>query len=794
MKILEKSLKALEFDKALEKLALFAKLKQSKKLCLETSLYSDVSQVQSQINFTKEAKVILDTALDLPLGHVIRVEDIIKSTISSYLKEEEILDVAKTIRTSRHVKNFLRENSDQEGLLNSLAYGLFSDKELEDKIFDTFENPDFGNLKIKQDATAELKSLYNYLIDTEKNLKARVNELLNNPEFSKHLQEQIYTTRDERIVFQVRASSKSKVDGIMHDVSASNQTFYIEPKQLVALNNKIRELKSKIQTEIINILTDLTKLIRLNIDEIKNSENLLAQIDFHFAKARYAVKIQAIEPELVSEKYLKFDNMRHPLLIDYVDNIVENDFEIGHSYKSVIITGSNTGGKTVAIKTIGLFILMAKAGLFLPCNEAKVYPFENVFADIGDEQSIAQSLSTFSSHMTNIIDILNNSNENTFVVIDEICAGTDPQEGSILAQVILERLSQKGVLSCITTHYGELKALEFSNNYFRNACVEFDSQSLKPTYKLIIGIPGLSNAISISSNLGLDKDLADKAKEILVSQKDPSIVVVEKLQETQYELAKNLKTAEILKEESEVLKTELNKQLSEVKKDKKKTVKNIKTKLETELEEAKEEIKDILNELRQEKSEKIARRSYSRLAKLEKQVRDEANKFDEVEKYEELNWENVKIGGKVLLKELHQSVTILALPDKNDNVVVQMGLIKTKIKKDKLALYNEKLASRPTLKFRMANSLDAFELKKHDMSSTLDLRGYRVEEALDSLEFFLDKASLANLTPVYIIHGHGTGALKASIQEFLATSPYVAKYRFGEAAEGGDGVSVIDIN
>lgn len=786
MKIEEKSLKTLEFDKILDKLAMHAKLKQSKCLCLGLSIYSDISGIQLQIDFTKEAKNVLDMALDLPLEHVAQIDEITKSTINSYLKEEEILDVAKTIKTSRLVKNFLKENSVSDGLLNSLANGLFSNKELEDKIFSTFDD----DLKVKQNATAELKGLHNSLNDTEKNLKERVNKLLNTPDFSRHLQEQIYTTRDDRIVFQVRASSKSKVEGIMHDVSATSQTFYIEPKQIVPLNNKIREIKIKIQTEIINILTDLTKLIRKNIGEIKNSENILAQLDFHFAKARYAVKLKAIEPELLTEKYLRFENMRHPLLLDYIDKVVENDFEIGNGYKSVIITGSNTGGKTVAVKTIGLFILMAKAGLFLPCAEAKIFPFEKIFADIGDEQSIAQSLSTFSSHMTNIIEILEDSDSNTFVVIDEICAGTDPQEGAILAQVVLEKLAQKGVTSCITTHYGELKALEFSNNYFKNACVEFDINSLKPTYKLVIGIPGLSNAISISSTLGLANDLVLKAKEILVSQKDPSIVVIEKLQETQRKMAQNLKDSEELKEEAFVLKSDYEKKLSEIKKDKKKTVKNVKNKLDGELENAKDEIKEILNELRQEKSEKIARRSYARLAKLEKQVRNELNKFDENEKYEELNWENVAIGSKALLKELHQPVTILSLPDKNDNIFVQLGLIKTKIKKDKLALYDEKFTSRPVLRFKSENS---FELQKHDMSNTLDLRGYRVEEALDGLEHFLDKASLTNLTPVYVIHGHGTGALKSAVQEFLSTSPYVAKYRFGEPAEGGDGISVVDI-
>lgn len=786
MKIKEKSLKTLEFDKILDKLSLHAKLEQSKDMCFSLSIYSDISYMQKQINFTKEAKKVLDMALDLPLEYVAKVDEIMQSILNSYLKEEEIVDVAKTIKSSRLVKNFLKENSAADSLLNSLAVELFSDKELEDRIFSTFDN----DLQVKNDATAELKSLFNSLKDTEKNLKTRVNELLNTPNFSKHLQEQIYTMRDERIVFQVRASSKSKVEGIVHDVSASNQSFYIEPKQIVPLNNKIRETKIKIQAEIINILTDLTKLIRKNIDAIKNSENLLAQIDFHFAKARYAVKLKAIEPEIVKEKYLKFNNMRHPLLIDCVDKVVENDFEIGRDYKSVIITGSNTGGKTVALKTIGLFILMAKAGLFLPCSEAKVYPFKNVFADIGDEQSIIQSLSTFSSHMTNIIDILENSNDDTFVAIDEICAGTDPQEGAILAQVVLEKLEQKVVTSCITTHYGELKALEFSNSYFKNACVEFNVNSLKPTYKLIIGIPGLSNAILISSNLGLDASLVDKAKDILISQKDPSIIVIEKLQETQQKLAQNLKDTEEFKQQALLLKEDYEKKLSEIKKDKKKTVKNIKNKLETELEDAKDEIKEIINELRQEKSEKIARRSYSRLAKLEQHARAELDKFEEGEKYEELDWPTIKTGNKVLLKELHQPVTILSLPDKNDNVFIQMGLIKTKIKKDKLALYNEKFVSKPVFKFQPKES---FEIQKPDVSNTLDLRGYRIEDALDSLEFFLDKASLVNLTPVYVIHGHGTGALRSSIQEFLSTSPYVAKYRFGELSEGGSGVTVIDI-
>jgi len=783
MKIIEKSLKALEFDKILDKLSLHAHLKQSKLLCFDAGIYSDIYSIKNQIQYTKEAKDILDMGLDLPLEYVAQISEIKKSTINSYLNETEIIDIAKTIRTFRIIRNFLKENATQDGLLNSLVSILFTDKEIEDKIFGTFDN----DLKIRHNATIELTSLHNSLKDSEINLKSKVMELLNCPEFSKHLQEQLYTTRDDRVVFQVRASAKSKVDGIMHDVSASNQTFYIEPRQLVPFNNRIREIKSKIQAEIINILKELTTVIRTKIDEITNSEHTLAQIDFHFAKARYAVKLKAVEPEILNEKQLKLDNMRHPLLIDYAENIVENDFEIGKDYKSIVITGS----KTVALKTVGLFILMTKAGMFLPCAEAKVFPYDNVFADIGDEQGIEQSLSTFSSHMTNLIEILEHSNENSFVVIDEICAGTDPQEGSILAEVILERLAKKRVTSCVTTHYGELKALEFSNPYFKNASVTFDTKTLKPTYKLIIGIPGLSNAIFISSTLGLDKELVEKAKRILVSQKDPSIIVVENLQQTQQDLAQNLDEAKDLKEKVDIKKKELDKQLNEIKKDKKKIIKGMKSSLETELEKSKEEIKSILDELRKEKSEKIARRSYARLAKLEKQYRDNLNKYDEVEKYEELVWENITVGSKALLKELHQPVTILSLPDKTNNVFVQMGQIKTKIKKDKLAIYNEKLVSKPITRVQPKES---FEFNKHELSNTLDLRGYRVEEALDSLEFFLDKASLVNLTPIYIIHGHGTGAIKSAVQEYLSTSPYVSKYRYGEPEEGSDGVTVVDIN
>jgi len=789
MDITLKSSITLEFDKIKAELANYAKFDQSKKLCLTLEPNNNIEKIKYSLELTRESKYILDLAKETPVEFIADIVSIKNNSMVSYLMEDELVDIAKTLKSSRLLKRFISENSQDDFILKNLVQNLLSDKDLEDRIFETFDE----NLKIKQNATPELKGLYSSLKDTQQNIRDMVSTLLNNSNFSKYLQENIYTQRDERIVFQVMASNKTKIPGIIHDMSSSGKTFYIEPAQLVPLNNKVREIKSKIHAECIKILVDLTNLVKNYMKELELCEKIMSEIDFHFAKARYAVRIQAVEPELTDEKYIYFENMKHPLLLKLGQEVVSNNFEIGKDYKSVIITGSNTGGKTVTLKTIGLFILMAEAGMFLPCTYAKLYPFKKVFADIGDLQGIMQSLSTFSAHMTNIIEILKQSDEETFVLFDEICAGTDPVEGAVLAQGILDKLAQNQTTSVITTHYGELKALEYSNPFFKNASVEFNTETLKPTYKLLIGIPGLSNAISIASNLGLDKDIVDSVRNTLINRKDPTVSVVEKLQQTHQELSKNLEKAQELKESSLSIKKEYEENLNQVKKDKKKTLKNLKNKFDMEIMEARGEIKEILDELRKEKSEKIARRAYSRLAKIEDKFRDEIDKVSDKQKYLEIDWEKVKVGDVVMLKNMHQKVTILTLPDKNKRVTVDMGSMKMKVKRDDLAVLDENY--KPPQKIKIpGTSFKKFELRRLEMSSTLDLRGYHVEEALDAVENYLDRASLANLTPVYIIHGHGTGALKQCVRDFLSTSPYVAKFRPGEDAEGGDGVSVVDIN
>lgn len=787
MSIMEKSKNVLEFDKVLSKLATFARTQQSQKLCLTVEPESDYDKIQENLLLTKEAKQLIDKLLELPIEHITDLTTINNNQLNSYLTEQELLGLAKSLRSARLVKNFIRENTIADSALAKLSANIVPNKELEDKIFAKFDEAD----NIKKDATDTLAGLYSSLKEAEKEIKSKINELLNSPDFAQYLQEPIYTIRDNRIVFPILASVKNKVSGITHDVSATNKTAYIEPSVLVSMNNKIRELKVKIKDEIVKILTDLTKQIKADFNLFRTNEQILAQLDVHFAKARYAIKINATEPELTKEKILDFTGIKHPLLITRIPDIVANDFSLGKEYTSLIITGSNTGGKTVTLKTVGLFVLMARAGMFLPCTFAKLYPFEKVMADIGDEQDLMQNLSTFSSHMNNIIEILNNANENSLVLLDEICAGTDPQEGASLAEVILDDLVTKNSLCVTTTHFGELKTLEYTNSKFKNACVEFNRETLKPTYKLTIGIPGASNAIFVAGNLGLNPELVERAKTTLNIQRDPSAVIIEKLQETQQKLSKNLQDVEMMKLSSQKAKENYETKLAELRRDKRKTIKAIESKFSEEFDNVRLEIKDIMSELRRDKSEKVARRSYTRLSYLENDFKDQIDNAMDKQTYDELIWDSIKVGDTVMIKELNQPVTVVSLPDKNNNLTVQMGQIKTKISKDRVAKLDSALTLKPQLKLK---PMESFELKRSGMSNTLDLRGFKVDDALDNLESYLDKASLANLSPVYIIHGNGTGALRTYVRDYVSTSPYVAKFRAGEPSEGGDGVTIIDIN
>ena len=786
----QKAYKALEYYKIINMLTDKASSSMGKEICRKLEPSTDIDEIRHMQTQTRDALTRLFQKGNISFGSVKDVRGSLKRLeIGSSLGIGELLAICSLLENTNRVKAYSR--SERGDSLPDSLDGMFEALEPLTPLTTEIRRCILSEDEISDDASSNLRQIRRNMKITGDRIHTQLSSLVNGSARN-YLQDSVITMRNGRYCIPVKAEYKGQVPGMVHDQSSTGSTLFIEPMAIVKLNNDIRELELEEQKEIEVILSTLSQQTAEQTDSIRVDLNIMVQLDVIFARASLAMDMNATEPIFNDEGRIRLKQARHPLIDK--KKAVPIDIRLGDDFDLLVITGPNTGGKTVSLKTVGLLTLMGQSGLHIPTlDRSELALFEEVYADIGDEQSIEQSLSTFSSHMTNIIEILNRSDEDSFVLFDEICAGTDPVEGAVLAKAILEKLAQKQVTSVITTHYGELKALEYNNSFFKNASVEFNTETLKPTYKLLIGIPGLSNAISIAANLGLDKDIVEDAKTTLLTQKDPTVAVVEKLQETHQELAKNLEQAQELKESSLEIKKEYEDNLNQVKKDKKKTIKNIKNKFDMEMMEARAEIKQILDELRKEKSEKIARRAYSRLAKLEDGFRGEIDKVTDKQKYLEIDWGKVVVGDTLMLKNLHQKVTVLSLPDKNKRLFVDMGAMKMKVKKDELAVLDENYKEPVKVKIP-GTSFNKFELKRYAMSQTLDLRGYRVEEALDEVEAYLDKASLANLTPVYIIHGHGTGALKEAVRDFLRTSPYVAKFRPGEDSEGGDGVSVVDIN
>jgi len=781
MKILDK----LEWNKITEDVSSLALTELGKEFCYEMPLHIDTNIIQNELDLVDEAVKLSNSMLLPPINSIHNIAEVLKEArVCQILSEEEILETIKCIRISRLLKGFFSRNEDVAQELAKIAKDLFEDKTFEDEISEMFSD----NGKLRSDASAELKSLNSALKDNSQNLKNLVNKTLVSLE--KYLQEPIFTTRDGRYVFPVKVDHKAHVQGIVHDVSASGSTLFIEPKNIVELNNKVVELELKIEREIKRILGEITLQILEREHEILNSHKIIARLDFIFAKAKYAIQIQAVKPELNNENKLSIKGFRHPILLKILDNVIENDISLGENYDCLVITGSNTGGKTVTLKSVALCILMAKAGLFIPAKAGNIYPFKNIFADIGDEQSIVQSLSTFSGHLKNIIEILNQADNDTLVLLDEVGAGTDPQEGSALAQAILEYLNNIGAKTIVTTHYGELKSLAYTKERFENASVQFDTVELKPTYKLLIGIPGKSNAITIATNLGLNEKIANIANEIYHTQKDQTGKVLEGLQNAQKELDKNVEAAQEKRQEIEKLEADYIEKMEKVREQRKKTVDVYKKKYESKILLAKNEIKQIMDEIRHSKSEKVARRAYAKLAEMEKTASKEFEEdMEEIAPiFKKMDWAQAKIGDSAYLKRLNQIVELKSLPDKNSNLLVRVGEMEVKVKAKDLYYTDKKLAKKMNL-----NIKKGFEFKKYRTPSEIDIRGMRVLDALDQLDKYLDEASLSNLPQVTIIHGAGTGALRQAVREYLNDSAYVSKFRMGEDFEGSDGVTVVDM-
>ena len=783
--LIKKHALSLEFDKDLEILSNFAISDIGKQKCLCAPIYSQKAQIEYRLELTTEAKKILDNAGNFSYFALDFLCDGVKLLETQRLGAQDIINLAKNLKSSRLVKNFL---SKEDGCINlkAISSNLYTNKELEDKIFSIFDS----EFNLKDNASPELKRLRNSYKSTKDNLKTEIGKLLSNADFVSRLQDIVWTTREGRTVFQVKATEKNKVQGIVYDVSASSRTYFIEPAALVGINNKLRQIEVEINAETERILRELTKEFTNIKKELDDIQNILGELDFIFACAKYSIRTKSVPAQICDDKIIEIQAMRHPLLIGQVENIVANDFELGKSYNSLLITGSNTGGKTVTLKTAGLLTLMTKAGLHISALGANIYPFDAVLADISEEQSISQNLSTFSAHIKNISSIIDNSTPNSLVLFDELGAGTDPEEGAALARAILEYLSKNNTLCVSTTHLGELKILKYENDKFENASVEFDLDTLKPAYKLLLGIAGSSNALDIASNLNLKEEITLAAKEILAKSKTPENDVFEKIQQTHALYTKKEREAQQMRDKTAQIEAEYEEKLKELKAQKKKSLENFKRKYQAQIEAAREEIKETLDIMRKEKSEKIAMRSYSRLARLESAAREEFLSDEEKlqNKYEPLNPDDLKVGQNVLIKGLEQVARLEGLPDKKGKVLISIGLMKTKIDLKKLAKTDKKISK--ALK-KVSVSFDDIT---QTLSNRLDIRGMRAEDAIDFLDKQFDMASLRNLREIVVIHGHGTGALKSAVRNYLSNSPYVAKFRAGGEGEGGDGVTIVDIN
>ena len=790
---MDKTLKIIEFDKVLELLGKFAISTLGHERCLAARPLNNTDDIIRNLKITTQAQDAYRLSGNtIPLSNIADIEETDKKLKNRLtVSIEELKNLYDILRTTRYMSTFLNKYAKESPELYAFCDTLFPAKEVEEKVEAVFDE----SFNIRETATPELKSLFQSKRSLQENLKDTVNSLLSSTEFSQHLQEQIYTSRDGRIVFQVKAEAKNKIPGIVHDVSQSGQTFYIEPKQIVDLNNRIREAESAIEAEISKIIKQLSNDFSDIHDGLYTSFKTIIELDFVFARAKYAASIDACEPEITDKRIIELKSMKNPVLLSVLDEVVENDFSIGSPFTTIIITGSNAGGKTVTLKTVALSIAMAKAGMHIPCFRAKIYPFKKLFAEIGDDQNIIQSLSTFSSHVKNLKNILDNADNETFIVIDEIAAGTDPKEGACLARAVMEKLGELGAFSLISTHFSELKSLPFNNKNFQNASVDFDVETLKPTYKLRIGVPGSSNAIAIAKNFGISDEIINKAGSYYQTEITDESKILTSLQAKYSELNRLTEEAQTLKTLSEEKYNEYNKLFEEINTHKRKTIKDFKRRYEDNLQDAKAQIKKVLENLNHNKTKENAIKSYKKLSQKGAKTAEKVNaEFDEVNvKYTELQPEDIAVGKKAIIKDLDTEVTIATLPDKNGNLQVLVGQLKSTVNLKKLAKALKQKKDIIKRKITLSNSTK-YIVERVTMSPKIDLRGYKVADALQDLETFLDKASMINLSPVEIIHGHGTGQLRQAIRDYLSDSPYVAKYRQGEDSEGGNGVTIVDIN
>ncbi len=795
---MKKAYKTLEFDKILDKLASYTdnELVKDKIYNMKMLKLSDAKAEQRE---TTEATITLLKLGAPPVS--LSVKPVTKYTMraeqSGILSMSELLDIAKFLNSSRRIKQYLSETDSECTTLFDISNNLLSAKALEDEIIACIVSDN----EMSDNASAELFAIRRKMRSLNDSIKRMLNDMIKSSHYKKFLQESVITMRSDRYVIPVKSENRAEVQGIVHDTSSSGATLFIEPMSVVNANNEIRDLKNKEEREIERILAALSAEVANNSHTIFVNYNNMTKLDFMFAKGKLSLDMNANEPKLNDEGRIYFKKARHPLISK--DSVVSNDIMLGDEFDTLIVTGPNTGGKTVTLKTVGLFSIMAAAGLHIPASEGSVAAvFDKIFADIGDEQSIEQSLSTFSSHMVNIVKILENVDSASLALFDELGAGTDPTEGAALAIAVIEHLKEKGVKTVATTHYSELKVFALATDRVENASCEFDVKSLRPTYKLLIGVPGKSNAFAISRRLGLSEEVLSRANDILSDEDIKFEDVIADLEENRARYKKELDEASRMKNELKDLRRQVEKDRIKLKENKARILEDAHREAKILIMNAKEEANSIIRELEKMRIEgaydkdKLDKKTKKAREKLKTREDSIDSAMERVKKPKKIYTEppkNLKPGALVKIIDMDQEATVLKAPDKDGNVKVQAGIIKMDVHITNLREMDNSKEKSKEMADKYLKSTTAYASKTKNVSTEVDVRGQMLEEAIMNVEKFLDDCYLAGISPVNIIHGKGTGVLRKGIQERLRRHKYVKAYRSGKYGEGEDGVTVVEI-
>ena len=783
------NLKKLEFDKILDAVSNYCKTYIGKKYVSELRPSQDSKEVQHTLNETCQGVILIQRNSTPPLSSIADITVYLKTLDScGTLSIKALLELQNILQMSASLKDYFAKDHLATSDFSAIEH-YFNDLYINPSIVSTFAKSIIDEDTIADTASSKLQDIRRRQRKIEQDIRLKLNTILHSSTYSKYMRENIVTIRNGRFVVPVKEEYRSSVKGFVHDMSSSGSTVFIEPIAVFDLNNELSNLQIEENLEIERILQNLSGLLYPYTKELEKNAEIIGKLDFIFAKAHYSLALHCTTPEINSEKFINLKNARHPL-IDPA-HVVPSSLELGTDFSTLIITGPNTGGKTVTLKTIGLLTAMACSGLNIPADEhSSIYVFDHIFADIGDEQSISESLSTFSSHMSNIVDITLNATEDSLILVDELGSGTDPLEGAHLAISILQYFTELGAITVATSHYQELKQYALVTPRFKNASVEFDIENLRPTYRLLIGIPGKSNAFAISKKLGLASSIIDRAASMI----DKETVHLEDLLKTIYDDKskiedEKIRTANALAE-AEELKKNVKHQNSDVLNKEKELIANAKQEAKQILLDAKETANSIIKDI-------DSTSSASQANKLRNKLNDEISSIktnaEDIQVAHPISKEDIKQGLTVWVSNLNTEGVIVSGISKDNTVQVQVGVMKMKVDIKYLQEVAKSSNSSTDGKTKNYNYTGRSSLKSQHVSSEINLLGLTVDEAIPLVDKYLDDCYMAKLSPVRIVHGKGTGALRTGIHRYLKTNKLVDSFRLGTFGEGEMGVTVVSL-